>query len=60
MLVNKMPSRWSDPVVPEAFTAENYVLCTCIFVITIKNSAKVQDDKRNVRILNGKVHIKTL
>lgn len=38
----------------------SYVLCTCMFAITMKNSAKVQDDKRNVRILNGKVHIKTL
>ena len=26
----------------------------------IKNSAKVQNDKRNVRILNGNVHIKIL
>lgn len=43
-----------------AFMGWSYVLCTCMFAITMKNSAKVQDDKRNVRILNGKVHIKTL
>jgi hypothetical protein len=38
----------------------NYALCTCIVEKTIKNSEKVQNDKRNVRILNGKMHIKTL